>query len=104
MATQTQNLVAITGNTYPVKEQLKALGARWNGDQKAWMVTPEKADEAQRIVAGAGAKTLGARSSGFRPSRCRQCGCAASRYNPIYRSGDCKDCWVSDKEEADMGY
>ena len=44
--------VAITGNTYPVKDQLKALGARWNPDQKAWMVAPEKADAARKIVAG----------------------------------------------------
>ena len=27
--------IAITGNTYPVKDQLKALGARWNPDAKA---------------------------------------------------------------------
>lgn len=50
----TQNLVAITGNTYPVKDQLKALGARWNGDLKAWMVAENKAEEARKIVAGAG--------------------------------------------------
>lgn len=54
MSTQTKNkTVAITGNTYPVKEQLKALGARWNGDLKAWMISGEKATEAQKIVAGA---------------------------------------------------
>lgn len=66
-ATQ-ENRIAITGNTYPVKEQLKALGARWNGDAKAWMVTADKAEEAQRIVAGAGAKKPfnGARSFGAR--------------------------------------
>lgn len=45
--------VAITGNTYPVKEQLKALGARWNPDAKAWMVEAEKAEQARNIVAGA---------------------------------------------------
>lgn len=100
----TENLVAIRGNTYPVKEQLKALGARWNGDAKAWMVTPDKADQALAIVAGAGqAKPFSGQSS-YRPSRCRSCGCAASRWNPIYRSGDCKDCWLSEKEEREMGY
>ena len=31
-------MTAITGNTYPVKDSLKALGARWNPDQKAWMI------------------------------------------------------------------
>ena len=72
MNTATQdNRIAITGNTYPVKEKLKALGARWNGDKKAWMVTADKAEEAQRIVAGAGPKpprTFGARSFADRAS------------------------------------
>lgn len=25
-------MTLITGNTYPVKEQIKALGGRWNSD------------------------------------------------------------------------
>lgn len=45
-------LVAITGNTYPVKDQLKSLGARWNPEAKAWMVEPSKADQARAIVTG----------------------------------------------------
>ena len=48
--------IAITGNTYPVKDQLKALGARWDPDQKAWMVATEKADRAREIVSGAPAR------------------------------------------------
>ena len=51
------SLVAITGNTYPVKDQLKALGARWNPDSKAWMVPATQADVARRIVAGRSAST-----------------------------------------------
>lgn len=47
------NTVAITGNTYPVKDALKALGGRWNADRKAWMVPADKAVEAQRLVGGA---------------------------------------------------
>ena len=54
-------MTAITGNTYPVKDQLKALGARWNPDQKAWMVTDDKVGQARQIVAGAPAR--GARRS-----------------------------------------
>lgn len=41
---------AITGNTYPVKEALKALGGRWNAAQKAWMVSDDVAIEAQALV------------------------------------------------------
>lgn len=32
----------ITGNTFPVKEILKALGCRWNGKEKAWYLTGKK--------------------------------------------------------------
>lgn len=53
----TTSLVAVTGNTYPVKDQLKALGARWNPDAKAWMVAPDKADAARAIVAGRSSAT-----------------------------------------------
>ena len=45
-------VVAITGNTYPVKDQLRAMGARWNQDQKAWMVRADQEELARRIVSG----------------------------------------------------
>lgn len=47
-------MIAITGNTFPVKEQLKALGGRWDATAKAWNVPEERADEARALVAGAG--------------------------------------------------
>lgn len=41
----------VEGNTYPVKEQLKALGCRWDGDRRAWYAeTQEVADKAKAIV------------------------------------------------------
>lgn len=46
-------LVAITGNTYPVKDELKAMGGQWNADRKAWMVPAEKSADAQRLVSAA---------------------------------------------------
>lgn len=95
--------IAITGNTYPVKDQLKALGATWDADRKAWMVPQDKAEMARQIVAQAPAKTVGATRS-YTPNRCRDCGCTSSRYNRIYRNGQCRNCWLGDKEEADMGY
>lgn len=45
--------VAITGNTYPVKDAIKALGGRWDADSKCWMVPDAKAEEARKLVAGA---------------------------------------------------
>lgn len=61
-----KTLVAITGNTFPVKEKLKALGAKWNAEDKCWMVSESKAAEAQAIVAGAGPKKPSTGSSYYR--------------------------------------
>lgn len=94
--------IAIQGNTYPVKEKLKELGAKWNGEMKAWMIDESKAEQARQIVAQAGPPTP--RKGGFAPSRCKQCGAAASRYNRIYRNGICGQCYKDDREEAEMGY
>jgi hypothetical protein len=43
----------ITGNTYPVKDQIKALGGRWNSVRKGWEVPSDNAGEAQALVDGA---------------------------------------------------
>ena len=57
MSTKTSTTrVAVTGNTYPVKDQIKALGGRWDAARKAWMVPANRADEA-RALAGGTAKT-----------------------------------------------
>ena len=89
-------MTAVTGNTYPVKEALKALGARWNPDQKVWMVPDEKIEQARAIVASAPAKT--SQNSDYRPSRCKQCGASASRYNKVYRSGICRECYSEEED------
>ena len=45
------NTLAITGNTYPVKDKLRALGCTWNPAKKAWLApTQEIADKAKAIV------------------------------------------------------
>lgn len=46
----TKTTIAITGDTYPVKFQLRALGGTWNRAKQAWMVPAERAEEARRIV------------------------------------------------------
>lgn len=43
----------ITGNTYPVKEQIKALGGTWNKAAQGWMVPDEHAPQARLLVASA---------------------------------------------------
>jgi hypothetical protein len=63
-------MVAITGNTYAVKDQLKALGAKWSPDEKAWMISEAKAEQARKLVAGAPAQAPAT------PGKCVKCGVA----------------------------
>jgi TPR repeat protein len=44
--------VAIAGNTYPVKDQLRNLGGHWDPDKRAWMVPAARAEEAKALVNG----------------------------------------------------
>ena len=102
--TTTEKTVAISGNTYPVKEQLKALGARWNADEKCWMVAESQAIRAREIVAGAGQKkhyasasrygsyaTIGQRQN-ERMARTGWTGCSCGSIEGRPRSSDCSQC------------
>ena len=102
-------MTLITGNTYPVKDQLKSLGARWNADEKGWMISDEKAEQARKIVAG-GAPNNNHGSRPFRHTKCVVChavqrpgsGPRGHMYPEpkILKSGECIDCY----EERKMGY
>lgn len=110
-------MIAIVGNTYPVRDQLKALGGKWSAERKAWMVPDDKAEAANRLVAAVPVevKTPGKCSKCGKtckepytlclnckpaPTKCQVCGKKADRYTRIYRSGECGDCY----EERKMGY
>ena len=112
-------MVNITGNTYPVKEQLKALGAKWNQDCKAWQIDSAKLGQAEAIVRGQTPAQAGKCSKCGTavkapyticwncrpaPTTCKQCGCRADRWNKIYKNGVCRNCYRDDAEEAAMGY
>ena len=83
------NIVAITGNTYPVKEQLKAIGGRWNAEQKAWMVPANAADAARRLVAGAKSSS---NSFTRQVSRTGWTGCSCGSIEGKPRRSDCWTC------------
>jgi hypothetical protein len=98
--------IAITGNTYPVKDQLKALGGRWDADRKAWMVPADQADQARALVAGASSRPV-ATPSTYHPRKCVACGHVERRTSRGYvegdrilRSGECQSCY----DERKMGY
>ena len=63
---------AITGNTYAVRNQLKALGGRWSPSRQCWMVPDDKAEEAKRLVEAAGPAKR--RCGTFRRRTCQTCG------------------------------
>ncbi len=57
-------MTKITGNTYPVKDQIKALGGRWNAAAKCWMIAdPAKAAQALALVASAPRKAYASRTT-----------------------------------------
>jgi hypothetical protein len=84
--------LAITGNTYPVKDSLKALGCRWNGDMKAWVApTAQIYEQGMRLVVGTPQKSV-VRTATARTSaptkRCWECGCSFSRADANASGGD----------------
>ncbi len=99
-------MTKIDGNTYPVREQIKALGGKWDPTAKAWSVPDDKADEARRIVANAPKEerkplsrsdcmAIAARKRGEKPGVCSVCGEKCK-----YPYTECWDC----REERAMGY
>lgn len=53
-----RSMPLVTGNTFPVKDAIKALSSlvRWDGEHKGWRVPAEVYDAAVAIVNGAGPK------------------------------------------------
>jgi hypothetical protein len=70
----TNSTVLVTGNTYPVKDSLKAMGARWDAANKGWRVPAAKAAAAQALVSGA-VKAPYVKSSSAPARRCTCVGC-----------------------------
>ena len=83
--------VAITGNTYPVRRELRDMGGEWDAGRKAWMVPDDKAETARSLVGGA------ARPERYAPrSHGRRYGSSYTRFSSgheVYtnRRGRCED-------------
>lgn len=82
------DLVAIRGNTFPVKDQLKALGGRWNAGEKCWMVPADRAEDAQRIVDSAPAPERMEGGRAVQTKRCWECGRTVTRAECQRNGGD----------------
>jgi hypothetical protein len=74
-----RNMKTITGNTYPVREQLKRLGGRWNAAVRGWEVPDENAEAAQKLVGGSAPRVrLGSQLW----EECERCGTEPSYDQP----------------------
>jgi hypothetical protein len=82
-------MTLITGNTYPVKDKLKALGGKWDAVNKGWLVPDDKADEAHAIVGGAPKKASNTSSGrSYRQSNRSWAPCGYPGCSPSY----CDEC------------
>jgi hypothetical protein len=43
-------MTEIHGNTFSIREELKALGGAWNAERKCWLVPAGQAGEARRLL------------------------------------------------------
>lgn len=90
----TNSSILVTGNTYPVKDAIKALGGRWDAAAKGWRVPADKAARAQALVSGAPKSAPRATSSYSRSyaprGRWTGCSCGSREDNP--RDSDCASC------------
>lgn len=93
-------MIPVCGNTYPVKDQLKSLGGRWNPDRKCWMIPEENADKAYAIVQSAPSKSASSNGSyrtiGQRMQQRQRAtgwtGCACGSIEGRPRASDCWTC------------
>lgn len=95
----TSTSILVTGNTYPVRDKLRALGGRWDAAAKGWRVPVGRAIEAQGLVTRAPRAAVSARAfgsgsfgSGSRFSGARRTGCSCGSLEGQIRDSDCWTC------------
>jgi hypothetical protein len=52
-------MTLITGNTYPHRSALRAMGGEWDAAAKGWRVPDDKASEAKELTASSGRGSSG---------------------------------------------
>lgn len=73
-------MIAVTGNTYPVKDELKAMGAAWDKENSRWILSDDADADVRKIrVPVGGSEEL------WEP--CEECGT-----EPVDASGLCRYC------------
>lgn len=49
--------IYLTGDTFPVKDDIKAMGGHWDGDRKAWWVGVAKREAAEQLASSSVSQT-----------------------------------------------
>jgi hypothetical protein len=61
--------VYVTGNTYPIKDQLRSAGCHWDGDRRQWWIGKAKAAAVQAVIAGLSATSPQAAGESVPPAK-----------------------------------
>jgi hypothetical protein len=76
-------MVPIIGNTYPIKEKLKAMGGKWNSRDKVWTVPAHREEEALTLLPSSSFGSRSRRSGGMcEDAPC--CGCCGPQGDGDY--------------------
>lgn len=89
MAKAKVEMFPLEGNSYPVREQLKALGCKWNAKERQWFAPESVIDEAATLVREA---TIAAPMRAPKPTRAYKGG----RRVPADELGD--DGWMGGRQ------
>jgi hypothetical protein len=78
----------VSGKTFPVKDQLRALGGRWSPENKGWFIPVHHADEARVLVRrGTGP------ASTVQTYPCWECGVPYTPEEYLHRNGKLEEWW-----------
>jgi hypothetical protein len=58
-----EHLLLVKGNAYPIKDELKNLGGKWNPDLKAWSFSKSKKDELEEFIEDKGGDVSSSKQS-----------------------------------------
>ncbi len=76
--------VYLTGDTYAVRDRIKAIGGRWDPDRRAWWVGSAKKAEAESLAAGLSSAEAPAAPEAEDPSRVKIVGKARYKGRTYY--------------------
>jgi len=88
------------GNTYPIKEQIKKAGGKWDSEKKAWLIPDSEFERIKSMIPEKETKKNDIRLIGQIWEECPICD-----QEPIYLShGVCECCAISGKSRSHVSH